>query len=123
MTLTTRPGEPGLVVESWISNSTDFLAVIAQLYGARAGADVRLYPTGLEEQTERNKTLISYRAVVGALDARPNGGVFSQECITWFAVGNRMYGSVGVDEIAFEVGRQGVVSVVPRVLRTALRKL
>ena len=82
ITLTTRPGEPGLTVESWFSNGTDFLTVIgAGIY--KAAVDIRLYPTNLVQQVSPTVQHVQYRALIQDANGAPDGGVFSSETFTW----------------------------------------
>lgn len=123
MTLTTAAGQPGLLVESWYSNGTDFMEVIALLYGATTvGVDIRLYPSGLEQQTSPTSKQVGFRMVIETKDTVPDGGIFSEDCQTWFSVDALVYGNVGVDEFVFNVQNGTAVSVNPRALRATLRK-
>lgn len=122
ITLTTLPGEPALVVESWISNGTDFKAVIADFESAADGVDIRLYPSLLDQMTSEQAELLGYRAVIEAISSSPPSALFSTNCISWFTVDSLNYGGVGIDEFEFEVKDGAVVSVSPRALRISLEK-
>ena len=122
ITFSTKPGQPGLVVESWYSNGTDFLQVIAEMEGATTEVDVRLYPTGLVQQTSSNTKRIGFRAVFESTDTAPDGGIFSPDCTTWVTVDSPRYGNVGLDEFVFEVEDGKAISVSPRALRVTLER-
>ncbi|TKA63287.1 hypothetical protein B0A55_10225 [Friedmanniomyces simplex] len=111
ITLTTRPGEPGLIISSWNSSSTDFLAVTAAGIYQTAAVDLLLYPTQLVQRVgssnsstsvQQQEQRVQYRTLVQQLgDTRPDGGDF-----------------------LFEVDGAGkVISVSPRVVRTTLEKM
>ena len=120
--LTTQAGEPGLKVEQWISNGTNVALPLAGLYGAGSAVDIRLYPTGLVQQTSASIERVSFRAVIESSNSVPDGGFFSNDCGTWFNVDNWQYGSVGLDEILFEVEDGKAVGISPRAFRTTLKK-
>lgn len=122
ITLTTQPGQPGLIVQGWYSNDTDFLQAIAGFEKATTGVDVRLYPTGLVQQVSPTMQRISYRALFESLSTNLDGGVFSADCETWASTDLYTYGNVGIEEFLFEVENGKVVSISPRVLRTTLKK-
>ena len=114
-----QAGKPGLKVDKWISNGTDSLEL---LYGTTE-LDVRLYPTNLVRQTSSTTERISYRSVIETLDTRPDGGIFSSECIGWLVADGIRYGNVGTDEYVFEVENGKAVSLTPRALRRTLMKI
>ncbi|KAK5675107.1 hypothetical protein LTS10_012181 [Elasticomyces elasticus] len=123
ITLVTRPNEPGLIVDSWYSNGTDFLSIIsAAVYGSDAGVDIRLYPTNLVQQGSNATARVQYRAVIETLDTAPDGGLFSPNCQTWAMTAIFSYGFVGLEDFLFEVVGGKVVSLSPRALRTTLAK-
>ncbi|KAK6385452.1 hypothetical protein LTR65_009146 [Meristemomyces frigidus] len=123
ITLATNAGQPGLVVESWYSNGTDMLLTIAGIRKATHGVDVRLYPSGLAQQTSATSQRLGFRAVFESRDTAPDGGVFSSDCSTWFVADQLMYGNVGLDEFVIEVEDGKAVSVSPRALRATLEKV
>ncbi|KAK5738679.1 hypothetical protein LTR17_005811 [Elasticomyces elasticus] len=123
ITLVTRPNEPGLIVDSWYSNGTDFLSIIAAaVYGSDAGVDIRLYPTNLVQQGSNATARVQYRAVIETLDTAPDGGLFTPDCQTWAMTAIFSYGFVGLEDFLFEVVGGKVVSLSPRALRTTLSK-
>ncbi|KAK5120560.1 hypothetical protein LTR85_006216 [Meristemomyces frigidus] len=122
ITLSTKAGQPGLVVTDWYSNGTDFLLTVAGIRKATAGVDVRLYPSGLVQQTSATSQRVGFRAVFASLETAPDGGVFSSHCTTWEVADQLMYGNVGLDEFVFAVNDGKAVSVTPRALRTTLEK-
>lgn len=120
MTFTTVPGEPGLVVTSWISNGTDLRQALATVQGATGGVDVRLYPSGLVQCGADGAQSIGFRAVIMPEMFVDSGGVFSNGCISWELVDELSYGNVGLDEFVFEVKDGKAQSVTPRALRITL---
>ena len=124
MTLETRSGEPGLILTSWISNSTDLLATLTVLEDAPEGLDVRLYPAGLRQSTGNSTVRVGFRGVIERKDIGTNdGGVFSPDCSTWAMTAGTRYGNVGIDEFVFVVENGRAIAVEPRALRTNLDKV
>ncbi|KAK5108392.1 hypothetical protein LTR62_008348 [Meristemomyces frigidus] len=119
MTLTTNPGEPGMVVKSWFSGGINLLPILSGIFLPTPGAvDVRLYPTNLVQQLSPSKQRISYRMMTRALAEVSDGGEFSSDCEQWAMTNSRTYGNVGIDEVVFEVEDGKAVSVSPRALRS-----
>ena len=123
ITLTTQVGQPGLVIDSWYSNGTNFLAAIAGVEGVKAPAtlDARMYPSGLSQEMATGQR-IGFRAVYGSTATSPNAGYVGGECSSWGSVDSPRYGNVGVDEFEFVVEGGEVVSLSPRALRVVLKK-
>lgn len=117
--LSTCDSEPGISVSSWISNGTDMLASqIGSMY--ISGPTARLYPTGLVRDLDNGEQEISFRAVYEGT-SNGIGGVFTQSCMSWVAVDNLYWGTVGTDEFVARVGGDGIAkSVSPRALRVEL---
>lgn len=117
--ITTREGQPGLGVSSWISNGIDMLRSIPDFLapGANLSLSLRLYPTF----TSSNRH--SFRGVFESLGVEEDDGPLSVSCRTWTEIDQARYGNVGVDEFVFTVGEDGKVgSLAPRALRTELAR-
>jgi hypothetical protein len=140
---------PGLVIEKWISNDTDFLAA-AQAYSNATGGgtikSVRLYPTNLSSQVHANHsselastndgtdgttttdmTKVAFRAIFEVLTEKGNASrIFDTDTTTWDAMDQLTYGNLAVDEFVFFLRGSGddgeVVAVDPLALRITLRK-
>ncbi|KAK5137383.1 hypothetical protein LTR08_008961 [Meristemomyces frigidus] len=125
ITLTTQAGQPGLVIESWYSNSTNFQVAIAGVEGVQAPAtlDARMYPSGLSQQTSATCQRVGFRGIFESTATPAEAGFVGAECSSWGAVDQPRYGNVGVDEFEFKVEDGEVVSVTPRALRITLKKI
>lgn len=114
----------GLVVERWISNGSDLLALVetyAQLTGGGTVRSVRLVPTDLGEGTG-DGTKVGYRIL---FDVIGNEGtatrIFNQNFEIWSNVDDITYGKTGVDDVVVEFDGDGnAVSIEPRVLGVQL---
>jgi hypothetical protein len=116
----------GLLVEKWISNGSDLLAVAERYSQITNGGDlksVRLYPTGLVEQIDGG-TRVGYRALFETgRSIREAVRVFGQDLNAWGMVDQNTYGRIGVDDFVFELDAEGnAISVEPRVLRAKLMR-
>ncbi|KAL4904070.1 hypothetical protein BDW74DRAFT_185753 [Aspergillus multicolor] len=121
---------PGLKIANWVSNGKDMLESLNSLQSRPVDGtlDIRLYPAGLESTTvtgRNNSTTVSFRSVTsGRSPFGPPNGPLTSLCTTWLMVGNAVYGSVALDEFAFEVEEYGnAVSLSPRALRTSLARV
>lgn len=117
--ITTDDG-PGLLITSWVNNRTDMIQSLMTLghVSDPSTFGIRLYPTGLESPGQ-----ISFRALMPPSLSTAGNGPFTSSCITWVTVDGQVYGNVGIDEFVFNMDERGVVNgIIPRVLRTTLRK-
>ncbi|KAL4876197.1 beta-lactamase/transpeptidase-like protein [Aspergillus karnatakaensis] len=109
----------GLGIAEWHNNGVNMRETIGSLQsgGRPEELDIRLYPTGLEDDNR-----ISFRSIVSkASRMGPESGPLTRACKAWLMVDDKVYGSVGVDEFVFRVGEDGVaVSIEPRALRMTL---
>lgn len=139
---------PGLIIEKWISNDTDFLAA-AQVYSQATGGgtikSLRLYPTNLSSPVHANQssesvstnetdgtaatnmTMVAFRAVFEFLtEERNTPRIFDTDTNTWDKVDQLTYGNLAVDEFVFSLRGSGddgeVVAVDPMALRITLQK-
>jgi CubicO group peptidase (beta-lactamase class C family) len=116
----------GLLVEKWISNGSDLLAVAERYSQMTKGGNlksVRLYPTGLVEKIDGG-TRVGYRALFETGRSMREGvRVFGQDLNAWGMVDQNTYGRIGVDDFVFELDAEGnAISIEPRVLRTKLMR-
>jgi len=127
MRVTTQPDRPGLGIEQWVSNGTDMAYVAVALQGQYTPVQptIRLYPTGLETTRPDGSKRVAFKATFEDLQApaRPNS-MFSTDCGTWVGLTAVTYGSMPLDQFAFEMDANGkVVSIEPIALRANLRKV
>jgi Beta-lactamase len=112
---------PGLGLQQWIFNGTDFISTLLSLLlpTLDEGVEIvtRLYPTGLQTTKDGQVTRTAFRA--GFSIPGPQGtGPFSSTCISWVIVDIFNYGGIGFDEFVFNLGSDGrAVSVEPRLLQ------
>lgn len=131
--LTTQPDRPGLGVEGWVSNGTDMQTVAVALSAGYAGVtpSIRLYPTGLETtatarraDSDGSRRRVAYKAVyedVG-LPSRTSE-MFSTDCGTWVSITGVTYGTLPLDQFAFEVDAKGqVLSIENLALREVMQR-
>lgn len=105
-------GGPGLLVDEWISNGQDFLAVVSNFAlstGSGALQTIRLYPTGLEVPGK-----IAFRATFNTSDPSPSdaAGLFSPGLESWGSVDNYVYGQKPMDLFLFNLDPRGVARAV-----------
>ncbi|KAF2740121.1 beta-lactamase/transpeptidase-like protein [Polyplosphaeria fusca] len=113
ITLSTTPGKPGLLVESWVSNSTDLLPILG------SPGETRIYPTNAEDG---NSTKFSWRIATPIDLGVGERGPFSA-CPSWEIMGRPSYGIYEVDELVFSVDENGhAKSVRPMALKIDLQK-
>ena len=120
ITIKTQPGQPGLIVEKWISNGTNMQVFLTGHLGDKT--DIRLYPTDLVQRNGSNSERVAYRAVFEPLNTKPDGGVFSPDCTTFDAVDAPQYGNIGIDEFVFHLEDGKVTGLTPRAFRITLKK-
>jgi hypothetical protein len=115
----------GLLVEKWISNGSDLLAVAERYSQMTNGGDLkslRLYPTGLVEQVDGGAR-VGYRALFETGRSMREGVRVFDQASAWGMVDQITYGMIGVDDFVFELDAEGnAISIEPRVLRTKLMK-
>lgn len=119
LTISTSSSTPGLVLENWISNSTDmsFHAVaigsnITNEYLDKIKPAVRLYPTGFSEVLPDGKgKRVAFKAVFEdlSLPERKPGMQMGTDCATWVGVTGVVYASRPLDSFIFELDGEGKV--------------
>lgn len=118
---------PGLVVESWTSNSSNLLQTAEEYLQATGGGHInsmRLYPTGLKD-SQNCQNQAAYRAVFD-LSTEPSSTprVFDQNVNAWENIDEVTYGEISIDDFVFEFDSSGaVVHIEPRILRSTLVKV
>lgn len=129
LTITTDPKKPGLGITSWTHNNTNMIDFSIRLQSGSPVApihpEVRLYYTQLSDETVGGGKRQSWKAVFEDTGLPAYGlGLFSTECGAWVGVTGVTYGSMPLDEFAFQLNPAGqVVSVVNTALRTTLWKV
>nr|CAD01102.1 conserved hypothetical protein [Neurospora crassa] len=119
LTISTSPSTPGLILENWISNSTDmsFYAVaigsnITDEYLDKIKPSVRLYPAGFSEILPDGKgKRVAFKAVFEdlSLPERKPGLQMGTDCATWVGVTGVVYASRPLDLFTFELDGEGKV--------------
>ncbi|KAI7762389.1 hypothetical protein LZL87_006784 [Fusarium oxysporum] len=108
MTVTVQNSLPGLGVTSWFYDGRDmFDSIRLMVSGSSTGSgnvSMRLYPTGLQTQTDGKARLESWRAVYEIIDAASPPSPY---CASWFGVDSVTYGGVSVDEFVIDLSADG----------------
>ncbi|KAH7408826.1 beta-lactamase/transpeptidase-like protein [Phaeosphaeria sp. MPI-PUGE-AT-0046c] len=112
VTISSIVNEPGLVLESWISNGTDMLL---DLDASHSG--FRLFPSNVDEDN----------ATVSAWKAEPNSQadleIMFGTCVSWLQVGRNSYGKYVLDDFVFQLGDDGrATSLSINALKVVLEK-
>ncbi|KAE9363272.1 beta-lactamase/transpeptidase-like protein [Stipitochalara longipes BDJ] len=104
----TETAPPGLVVSSWISNSTDMLT---RLEAAIGSPPWRLLPSILD--TKNGKAAFWLVSASDAPSQQPPFGLFSGfENQDWINVDSFTYGDIGVGSFVFNLGTDGKATAV-----------
>ncbi|EED15033.1 alkaline D-peptidase, putative [Talaromyces stipitatus ATCC 10500] len=115
---------PGLIVDSFISNGTDFRKQLAMLYNAAdyEALSVRLYPTHLSSTTTQpGGSRQVFRAVYQ--DKKEFADAGTPTCVSWRDVDKFRYGGAAVDLFVFDLDAEGkIVGVEIPALRVKLEK-
>jgi hypothetical protein len=110
---------PGLYIQEFVSNGTDFRATLAGILGAKpADLSIRLYPSQLVEGVESGSRM-AFRAVFQDMAELADNG--TSTCVSWLDVDRFQYGGRGLDEFIFDLDRSGrAVGVEIPALRVSL---
>lgn len=110
-------GGPGVVVQQWISNGTDFLA---NEYLA-AYDDFRLYPTNLKSEAD-GLTYYKYHLNTLTSNGEPvTGDPWSEYNDYWLEIDEDIYNNLATDAFVIGFDQGGIVqSVESQALRTAM---
>ncbi|KAF2465002.1 beta-lactamase/transpeptidase-like protein [Lindgomyces ingoldianus] len=115
---------PGLGISEWVSNGTDFLAVLSSLgFGDITPDTLRLLPTNLERATG-NGTEVAWRMSLSFETQSAKKGPFSA-CDSWFNVDLLTLGKFAIDEFIFTLSGDGdekAVSVDLRAFKVVLER-
>ncbi|KUL85843.1 hypothetical protein ZTR_07344 [Talaromyces verruculosus] len=114
---------PGMIIDSFISNGTDFRKPLATLYNVEdyTALSIRLYPTHLSSVTESGGSTLAFRAVYQDENEFADAG--TPTCVSWRDVDKYRYGGAALDLFIFELNASGeVVSVEIPALRVNLAK-
>ncbi|KAF4943426.1 hypothetical protein FGADI_13415 [Fusarium gaditjirri] len=108
LTVAVKDNLPGLGVTSWSSDGRDMFDSIRLIVsGSSIGSgnvSMRLYPTGLQKQTDGKARLESWRAVYEIIDAASPS---SSYCASWFSIDSVTYGGVSIDEFVIDLSADG----------------
>ncbi|KAM0077565.1 hypothetical protein ACKRZS_009901 [Fusarium odoratissimum] len=108
MTVAVQDSLPGLGVTSWFFDGRDmFDSIRLMVSGSSTGSgnvSMRLYPTGLQTQTDGKARLESWRAVYEIIDAASPPSPY---CASWFGVDSVTYGGVSIDEFVIDLSADG----------------
>ncbi|KAJ5600426.1 beta-lactamase/transpeptidase-like protein [Penicillium hetheringtonii] len=94
---------PGMYVESFVSNGTDFRETLASLIGVEDpdALSVRLYPTGLVSETGAGGSRVAFRAVLQDKNELADAG--TPTCVSWMDVDRLKYHGRALDSFIFDV--------------------
>jgi len=96
---------PGLYIQEFVSNGTDFRATLAGILGTKpADLSIRLYPTQLVEEVGSGSRM-AFRAVFQDMAELADNG--TPTCVSWLDVDRFQYGGRGLDEFVFDLDRSG----------------
>ena len=113
---------PGLYIQEFVSNGTDFRATLAGIVGVEKPADlsIRLYPTQLVEDSGSGSRQ-AFRAVFQDITELADND--TPTCVSWLDLDKLQYGGRGLDEFIFSLDPSGqAVSVEIPALRVSLGK-
>ncbi|KGO40068.1 Beta-lactamase-like protein [Penicillium expansum] len=113
---------PGLYIQEFVSNGTDFRATLAGIVGVEKQADlsIRLYPTQLVEDSGSGSRQ-AFRAVFQDITELADND--TPTCVSWLNLDKLQYGGRGLDEFIFSLDPSGqAVSVEIPALRVSLGK-
>ncbi|KOC13312.1 alkaline D-peptidase [Aspergillus flavus AF70] len=98
---------PGMFVDKFVSNGTDFRKTLASLIGVEdpEALSIRLYPTGLVSETASGGSRVSFRAVLQ--DKNELADADTPTCVSWMDVDKFKYQGRALDLFVFEVHADG----------------
>lgn len=97
---------PGLYIQEFISNGTDFRGTLAGILGVSLPVDlsIRLYPVQLVERSGSGSRM-AFRAVFQDMTELADAG--TPTCVSWMDLDKLRYGGRGLDEFVFELDSKG----------------
>jgi hypothetical protein len=108
MTIAVQDSLPGLGVTSWLVDGRDMFdsirLMVSESSTGSGNVSMRLYPTGLQTQTDGKAETESWRAVYEIIDASSPS---SSYCASWFSVDSVTYGGVSIDEFVIGLSADG----------------
>ncbi|KAF5573787.1 beta-lactamase 2 [Fusarium pseudoanthophilum] len=108
MKLAVQDNLPGLGVTSWLVDGRDMFdsirLMVSESSTGSGNVSMRLYPTGLQRQTDGKARNESWRAVYEIIDAASPS---SSYCASWFSVDSVTYGGVSIDEFVIDISADG----------------
>ncbi|KAJ5373414.1 hypothetical protein N7517_005420 [Penicillium concentricum] len=113
---------PGLYIQEFVSNGTDFRATLAGIMGIAKPADlsIRLYPVQLVQDFGSGSRQ-AFRAVFQDMTELADND--TPTCVSWLDLDRLQYGGRGLDEFIFSLNQSGqAVSVEIPALQVSLRK-
>lgn len=104
--------DPGIAVTTFSTNGTDWLKSIAELAGIEKPEylDLRLYPTGLQEELDNDGKRQVFQGVIQDKSALVDAG--TPTCISWQTVGEVKVHGVPADRFILRFDGDGVVEEV-----------
>lgn len=106
-------GRPGLSVNQWFSNGTDFKTnvISLQLTYQPTIPSIRLYPGGLYSDTADGGKKIKFKGVFEDLAVSEQvDKMFSTDCGSWVGVESVLYASASADDFIFYQDAAGTVT-------------
>ena len=114
---------PGMIVERFVSNGTDFRKTLASFIGVEDpdALSIRLYPTRLVSQTGSGGSRVAFRAVLQDKNELADAG--TPTCVSWMDVDKLKYQGRALDSFVFEVDGDGnAVGIEVSALELQLKK-
>ncbi|GAB1198373.1 hypothetical protein APSETT444_007692 [Aspergillus pseudonomiae] len=98
---------PGMFVDRFVSNGTDFRETLASLIGVKdpEALSIRLYPTGLVSSTESGGSRVAFRAVLQDKNELADAG--TPTCVSWMDVDKLKYNGRALDLFVFVLDGDG----------------
>ncbi|KAE8371318.1 beta-lactamase/transpeptidase-like protein [Aspergillus bertholletiae] len=98
---------PGMFIDRFVSNGTDFRETLASLIEIDdpKALSIRLYPTGLVSKTESGGSRVAFRAVLQDMNELADAG--TPTCVSWMDVDRFTYRGRTVDSFVFEMDGDG----------------
>ena len=114
---------PGLIITSWISNSTDMFSDSGILSGQKGS----IFPSNVLPVGTGQAGKIAFRAAFPPIGLKGDVGPFTRQFTidaTWIDLDAQYYGGIGFDLFVFDVDAAGkATSVSPAVTKATLKKV
>jgi CubicO group peptidase (beta-lactamase class C family) len=116
----------GLIVDSWISNSTDMFAMFQKLEELPYRPNRSIFPAQHIKTNAKHATTIQMRSTDGGV-TKPDAGVFGRferQGYNWVTMDSLQYGNVALDQFIFTTDDCGKpISLLPAATRLTLTKI